>query len=159
MKIMISILACLLLTIAALAAGTTKQTSKLADQPLDLRKEVAAYYAQLVESDEDVQKQIARLTAHSREKAGGLFKLSEEPQAFEWFPRSESRTEKGDAVHGHFLVVQTAGRWRTKDSDDDMALIADFDVDYDENTPQGVKLTITFLGFRKIALSPVSSGK
>ncbi len=106
-----------------------------------------------------MQKQLARLTALSKEKNAGLFKLSEEPQAFEWFPASESRTDSGDTVHGHFLVVQTAGRWRTKDSDTDMALVADFKVDYDETTPSGTTLTMTFLGFRKLTLTPVSAGK
>ncbi len=160
MKVTTSIFLYCAFAIGVLARDNTKQMTKNVDAPADLPKEVAAYYNNLVEKDEDVQKQVARLTARSREKAGGLFKLAEEPRAFEWFPTSETRSENvGDIVHGPFLVVQTAGRWRTKDSDADMALVAEFNVDYDETNPSGPKLTITFLGFRKFIITPATGAK
>ena len=158
MKTIISIFLSGVFTVASLAADKAKQTKKTSDKPLVLPDEVAAYYVQLTEEDPDVQKQVEGLTAHSRAKAGGLFKL-EDPHAFQWFLVSETRTNSGDSLHGHFLVIQTAGRWRTKDSDADMALVADFDVDYDETTPTGIHLTITFLGFRRSALSAVAATK
>ena len=159
MKITISIFLYCAFAIGVLAGDNTKQMTKNVDAPADLPKEVAAYYNNLVEKDEDVQKQVARLTGRSREKAGGLFKLAEEPRAFEWFPMSETRSDNGDTAHGRFLVVQTAGRWRTKDSDADIALVAEFNVDYDETNPSGHKLTIAFLGFRKFIITPATGAK
>lgn len=161
MKKIISILLLSAFTVTGLAADKVKQMKKTSDELLDVPKEVVAYYLQLTENDADVQKQVERLTAHSRNENGGLFKLSEAPRAFEWLPMTEDMTIDTYRQQGHFLVVQTAGRWRTKDSDADMALVAEFDVDYDadfdENKKGGMKLTITFLGFRKLALSPVAS--
>jgi hypothetical protein len=126
------------------------QTTVTPDAPADLPRELITYYTHLVETDDAVQKQVARLTARSREKAGGLFKQWDEPRVVEWLPFSETRTNEGDTVHGHYLVIQLAGRWRTKDSDADMALVSEFDVHHDERTN---KLTITFLGFRDLKLT------
>ncbi len=160
MKVTTSIFLYCAFAIGVLAGDNTKQMTKNVEAAADLPKEVAAYYSNLVEKDEDVQKQVARLTGRSREKAGGLFKLAEEPRAFEWFPMSETRSDAhGDTAHGRFLVVQTAGRWRTKDSDADMALVAEFNVDYDETNPSGPTLTITFLGFRKFIITPATGAK
>jgi hypothetical protein len=129
-----------------------KQITKTPDDSLSLPQELVAYYIRLTETDKEVQKQVARLTAHSRRQAGGLFTRWEEPRAVEWLPYSETRSDKGDTVRGHFLVIQLAGRWRTKDSDADTALIAEFDVNYDGRIG---KLTMTFLGFRKLTTTHI----
>jgi hypothetical protein len=139
------------------ASEKPKHITKEPDEPLNLPQELVMYYTRLTETDADVQKQVARLTARSRQKAGGLFKRWEEPRAVEWLPFSETRSEtEGDTVRGRFLVIQLAGRWRTKDSDADMALTAEFDVHYDGRNG---KLTMTFLGFRKLMLAGISTVK
>src|SRR5262249_46588299 len=114
--ICVSILLSCFIASGLLASEKPKQLTKAPDDPLNLPQEVVAYYNHLPETDADVQKQVARLTARSHEKAGGLFKRWEEPHAVEWLPFFETRSETGgDTVRGHFLVIQLAGRWRTKD--------------------------------------------
>ena len=142
---------------AGLFAGEKpKQTTKTVEEPVDLPQEVVGYYQHLTETDDDVKKQVARLTARSREEAGGLFKRWEEPRAVEWLPYAETRSNEGETVHGHFLVIQLAGYWRTKDAEADTALIAEFEVNYDGRNG---KLTMTFLGFRKFTATRIAPVK
>ena len=65
MKITISIFLYCAFAIGVLAGDNTKQMTKNVDAPADLPKEVAAYYNNLVEKDEDVQKQVAPGSVHS----------------------------------------------------------------------------------------------
>jgi hypothetical protein len=129
-----------------------KQITKSPDGDPDVPTELLAYYARLLKDDADVKGQVARLTARSRVKAGGLFKQWDEPRVVEWLPFSETRSSEGETLDGHYLIIQLAGRWRTKDSDADTALVSEFQVNYD-----GSKLTMTFLGFRKLTLTALRS--
>lgn len=156
MKIISALLCLALLATGSLTAEEKPRPKKLEKElpgDVPIEKEIAAYYRKLIEEDEDVKQQQERLTARSRKKALGLFQLGD-PYVVPWFPIAETRSNEGDTQHGHFLVFQTAGRWRTKDSETDVGLVSEFRVDLAES-----KVVIEFLGFRELSLRPVVGKK
>src|SRR6202022_3370024 len=75
MKTTLSIL--LLMCIASVATATDKpkQITKTSHRQFSIPKEVIAFVSHLVESDPDVSTQYEKLTAATKEAAGGRFKV------------------------------------------------------------------------------------
>jgi hypothetical protein len=157
-----------------IAADAPKQVTKSSKKKqLDAEAEVKAFYLQLTTADAEIKKQIEALTAKTQEDAGGLYHVFD-PHVVEWFP-SESSWDVGTGLSnstGRYLVIQPIGYGRGKHAGNDMALVAEFEVEsetvstkidpkHEERAAHFLSctLTITFLGFRDPTLTPAAKPK
>ncbi len=153
-----------------MGADSPKQVTKSSRKSFKVKDEIKEFYLHLLDGDAAVKKDFESLTASSRETNGGIFSVSD-PQIVEWFPSENNwDVSKGFDSDERYLVVQPVGYGRGKHAGNDSAVVSEFEVvcegkmkpnakDPDRGDPQIIsnKITITFLGFRTLALAPAGA--
>jgi hypothetical protein len=168
MKTMLSIL--LLICIASVATATDKpkQITKTSHTQFSIPKEVVAFVSHLVESDPDMRTQYGKLTAATKEEAGGKFSVGDFV-AIEWLVPEFSVEfgESGGTRDGEYIyLVQQqlrSGFHRGYSVDDNV--MARVHVNLHEDLKPNPKkkddfvlssnsLELTFEGFVAVTLTP-----
>jgi len=133
--------------------------------------EVKAYYLQLMKSDPCVKQQFEAVAKRSP-LWGDVHSSAAEPQVVSWYPRQDE-WDVGKGFYRYdqrFLVIQPIEFGRPKWLEYDFAVVSEFRVLHEGKTqidPKGGersefvsnKITIQFLGFRDLNLSPVKESK
>jgi hypothetical protein len=116
---------------STIAADTPKQITKAARKFQDIKAEVKQFYLHLFQTDPGIQQQVKSVTAGIEEKSGGVHPLHRSPpNVVKWFPVEENwnaSTGLGETI-ARYLVFQTFGYAQSKHSEDDTALISEFEV-------------------------------
>jgi hypothetical protein len=159
----------LLATSIGFAAPPPIQTTKSSDKKrFDAAAEVKAFYLKLLEDNPVVKRQFDALAKKS-ELYGDAHFGPGEPQVVEWYPhRDQWRAGEDFHYDQHFLVVQSLEFERPKWLSSSSAVVSEFRVIHDGKTQFDPKdpdekellvtnmITIEFLGFRTLVLSPAT---
>jgi hypothetical protein len=147
-----------------------------ADAPLERHKEsrrggfeveaeVVSFYRYLLANSADVKGQFDRLASQAPSFGDTHFGI-DEPYAVEWFPRLDRfRAGEKFSWDSHFLVFQPLTLGRPGQQDREATIVSEFHVVHEGKKHSASRsnekidhseITLTFLGFRNIALSPAS---
>jgi hypothetical protein len=168
MKTTLSILLLICIASVATATGKPKQITKISHRQFNIPKEIVAFVSHLVESDPDVSTQYEKLTAATREEAGGKFAVGDFV-AIEWLVPEFSVEfgESGGTRDGEYIyLVQQqlrSGFHRGYSVDDNVVARVHVKL-HEDHKPNPKKkddfvlssnsLELTFEGFVAVTLTP-----
>lgn len=132
----------------------------------DVPTEIKEYYRKLLESNATVKKQFDAIARQSELYDSGGFGPGE-PQVIEWHPHQQEWDVSGFRHDQHFLMIQPLQFGRSKWLESGLSAVSEFHVVHEGKTrvdpkdPKGDvmlisnKITLQFLGFRTLTLTPV----
>ena len=138
----------------------------------DDKGETIAFYKELLEKNSEVKRQFERLISKSPYYGDPHFGHDhDEPTIVEWIPTSvRGRIQEGYSTDEHLLVFESVSFTRPPFEETEVVIVSEFhvvQVDKEhavegEKGPSAVdsdEITITFLGFRDIQLTPIKPAK